>query len=152
METKDRRDIDLPDRGNVSRFYHRLLNRRLISSSASVVSFVRGTMFFIYRDHRLNKAYQNYLDIVLTATEASASLMCACLPLTKPIVARITTWLQKIRGKDTGHQGWTTISASDNSMRSGLGRHGTDRIVTNGGDHDIQLLTVIPPAHGKGTY
>lgn len=92
-------------------------------------------MFFIHRDHRLNKAYSNYLDIVLTATEASAGLMCACLPLTKPVVVRMTRWFRGVRGADKEHHGWTTLSASGSkSVPSGLELNVMDRTITGMAD------------------
>lgn len=105
--------------------------------SASIVSIVRGTIFFVNRDHQLNDAYSNYLDIILTATESSAGLMCACLPLTKPVVIRFTKWIQRLRGLNTEHQGWTTVS---NSTRS-TGKE-KDRTITRIDDYHIQLLPI----------
>ena len=97
-------------------------------------------MFFIHRDHRLNKAYSNYLDIVLTATEASAGLMCACLPLCKPVVVRMTRWFQGASGTDKEHHGWTTLSGSGSkSVPSGLELDAMDRTITGMADCRIQF-------------
>jgi hypothetical protein len=105
-----------------------------------MVSIVRGTIFFINRAHHLNDAYSNYLDIVLTATESSAGLMCACLPLTKPLVVRMTRWIQKWWGLDTGHQGWTTVSGSKQSKSlPGKGERGP-RTITRVDEYEINLL------------
>jgi hypothetical protein len=112
----------------------------LMSFRASIVSIVRGTIFFINRDHKLNEAYSNYLDIILTATEASAGLMCACLPLTKPLVVRITRRIQRLRGVDTEHHGWTTMESRSFGTPAKPGP--TDRTMTKADDYDIQLLPV----------
>ncbi|KAF2028742.1 hypothetical protein EK21DRAFT_113597 [Setomelanomma holmii] len=106
-----------------------------IGGIASVVSLVRATIFFSNRDHRLNEAYSNYLDIVLTATESSAGLICACLPLTKPVVIRFTRWLQRLGGLNTDHQGWTTVSTSVKSTRKEK-----QRVTERMDDFHIQLL------------
>lgn len=81
----------------------------------------------------------NYLDIVLTATESSAGLMCACLPLTKPLVIRFTRWLQSMHGLDTKHQGWTTYS------QSGTGE-GRKKGIVRVDDYSVQLLRASDPA------
>jgi hypothetical protein len=75
------------------------------------------------------------LDIVLTATESSAGLMCACLPLTKPVVIRFTKWVQRLRGLDTEHQGWTTVSTSTKSTSKAK-----DKAIKRVDDFHIQLL------------
>ncbi|OAK94744.1 hypothetical protein IQ06DRAFT_81410 [Phaeosphaeriaceae sp. SRC1lsM3a] len=110
-----------------------------ISGIASIVSLVRGTIYFYNRGHRLNLAYMNYLDIVLTATESSAGLMCACLPLTKPLVIRFTKWLQRLHGLDTNHHGWTTVSHSGNIKEKNKG-------ITRVDDYSVQLLRASDPA------
>jgi hypothetical protein len=99
------------------------------------VSLVRGAIFLHNRHHQLNEAYSNYLDVVLTATESSAGLMCACLPLTKPVVISITRWLQRLRGIDTKHQGWTTGSQSTKIV----GKE-KDRTIMRVDDYHVQLL------------
>jgi hypothetical protein len=81
----------------------------------------------------------NYLEIVLTATESSAGLMCACLPLTKPLVIRFTRWLQRMHGLDTKHQGWTTYS------QSGTGE-GRNKSIIRVDDYSVQLLMASDPA------
>jgi hypothetical protein len=81
----------------------------------------------------------NYLDIVLTATESSAGLMYACLPLTKPLVIRFTRWLQRMHGLDTKHQGWTTYS------QSGTGE-GRNKGIIRVDDYSVQLLRASDPA------
>jgi hypothetical protein len=97
---------------------------------------VRGTIFLQNRHHQLNEAYSNYLDVVLTATESSAGLMCACLPLTKPIVVCITRWFQRLRGLDTNHQGWTT-DGSDPVVKE------KNRCtITRVDDYHVQLLPI----------
>jgi hypothetical protein len=101
--------------------------------SASIVSLIRGTMLFVNRDHQLNEAYSNYLEIVLTATESSTGLLCACLPLTKPIVIHFTRWIQKVRGLDTNHQGWSSVSASAKNTEK-------DMKITRVVDYHVQLL------------
>jgi hypothetical protein len=110
------------------------------------VSIVRGTIFFINRANNLNDAYSNYLDIVLTATESSAGLMCACLPLMRPIVIRLTRWIQRLRGWDTGHQGWTTMSDSAGGPKSTPSKlEGASRAIVRANDWEMQLLPVTPP-------
>lgn len=107
-------------------------------------------MFFIHRDHRLNKAYSNYLDIVLTATEASAGLMCASLPLSKPVVVRMTRWVQGVRGTDKEHHGWTTLSASGSkSVPSGLELNTMDRTITGMADCRMQFWPANPTIEEK---
>jgi hypothetical protein len=106
------------------------------------VSIVRGTIFFINRDHRLNEAYSNYLDIVLTATESSAGLMCACLPLMKPIVVRFTRWVQKLRGLDTKHHGWTTMDGTESQSMSTDPKIEKDKNIIRVDDYHIQLMPV----------
>lgn len=106
------------------------------------MSIVRGTIFFINRDHRLNDAYSNYLDIVLTATESSAGLMCACLPLMKPIVVRFTRWIQRMRGLDTKHHGWTTMDGTEDQSTSTDAKREKDRNIMRVDDYHIQLMSV----------
>ncbi|KAF2012234.1 hypothetical protein BU24DRAFT_272779 [Aaosphaeria arxii CBS 175.79] len=134
-----------------------LISIFMIGGIASIVSVIRGTIFFINRANRLNEAYSNYLDIVLTATESSAGIMCACLPLMKPLVVRATRWLQRLRGLDTRHQGWTTASGSSGSgaIPSKVER---DRSIRRVDDYDVQLLPVSPTSEstsvlsGKDTW
>ncbi|KAF2108667.1 hypothetical protein BDV96DRAFT_652606 [Lophiotrema nucula] len=127
-----------------------LISIFMLGGIASIVSIVRGTIFFINRAHQLNEAYSNYLDIVLTATESSIGLICACLPLTKPIVVRFTKWVQRLRGIDTEHQGWTTMSASGSkSLRvsrnkrpgEGIGKGQSLPTIDDDG-FEVQLLPV----------
>jgi hypothetical protein len=59
--------------------------------------------------------------------------MCACLPLTKPIIIRFTHWLQKLRLLDTDHQGWTTLSQSSRG-------EGDKKTITRTKDYHVQLL------------
>ncbi|KAF2795453.1 hypothetical protein K505DRAFT_239809 [Melanomma pulvis-pyrius CBS 109.77] len=120
-----------------------LISIFLIGGVASIVSIVRGTIFFINRAHQLNEAYSNFLDIVLTATESSAGLMCACLPLTKPLVVRMTRWVQKMRGLDTEHQGWTTVSNSQSRSIPGKSERGP-RTITRIDEYEINLLATTP--------
>ena len=103
------------------------------------MSLIRGTIFFINRAHELNEAYSNYLDIVLTATESSAGLMCACLPLCKPLVAAVTKWIQKWRGLNTEHQGWTTVANSQNATLQGTTEQ-EPRTITRVDEYEIKLL------------
>jgi len=109
-------------------------------NSASLVSIVRATIFFINRDHHLNEAYSDYLDIVLTATEASAGLMCACLPLMKPLLVRATRWIQRYRGLDTAHQGWTSVDASNSTNMPCLGETSGDTVTRGFGEVDDARL------------
>ncbi|KAF1848261.1 uncharacterized protein K460DRAFT_414844 [Cucurbitaria berberidis CBS 394.84] len=108
-----------------------------IGGIAAIISTVRATIFFMNRDNQLNEAYSNYLDIVLAATESSAGLMCACLPLTKPVATRLTRWIQRLRGSNTEHQGWTTVSTSQKSISKE-----TDRTILRIDDYHIQLLPI----------
>lgn len=121
-----------------------LISIFLIGGIASIVSIVRGTVFFINRAHQLDEAYSNYLDIVLTATESSAGLMCACLPLMKPLVIHITKWIQKTRGIDAGHQGWTTFSDSQQSRSMPGKSERGPQMITTVDDYEIGLLAVMP--------
>ncbi|KAH7363746.1 hypothetical protein BKA66DRAFT_573437 [Pyrenochaeta sp. MPI-SDFR-AT-0127] len=108
-----------------------------IGGVATIVSTVRAAIFLINRNQQLNEAYSNYLDTVLTATESSAGLMCACLPLTKPIVIQFTKWIQNLRGLDTAHQGWTTVTDSQKSNVKNK-----DRTITRIDEYHIQLLPI----------
>jgi hypothetical protein len=94
--------------------------------SASLVSIVRAAILLINRNHHLNEAYSDYLDIILTATEASAGLMCACLPLMKPLLVRFTRTIQRLRGQDTAHQGWTSVDATNSSNMPCGGPYGAN--------------------------
>lgn len=98
---------------------------------------MRATIFFVNRASQLNEAYSNYLDIILTATESSAGLMCACLPLTKPLVIRTTKWVQRLRGLSTEHHGWTTVSASQKSANPAK-----DRSIMRVDEYQIQLVSL----------
>lgn len=69
--------------------------------------------------------------------------MCACLPLTKPLVVRMTRWVQKMRGLDTEHQGWTTVSNSQSRSMPGKGERGP-RTITRVDEYEINLLAVTP--------
>jgi hypothetical protein len=109
-------------------------------SSAAIVSLVRGIIFYIGRNHTFNLAYANYLDIVLTATETSAGLMCACLPLTKPIMIRFTKWLQRLRLLDTKYKDWSTISDTAKDKK------GT---ITRMKDYHVQLLPMADVANSQ---
>jgi hypothetical protein len=102
-----------------------------------MVSLIRATIFFINRKHQLNFAYLNYLQVILTATETSTGLMCACLPLTKPLAIHFATWLRKIRGLNANHQGWTTISASAKKAEQNK-----DLKITRVVDYNIQMLPI----------
>ena len=62
----------------------------------------------------INEAYSSYLDIVLTATESSAGLMCACLPLTMPLVRRVGEWTQKKRGSKGDDEDGTPLTDTPN--------------------------------------
>ncbi|CAO2654451.1 Nn.00g111840.m01.CDS01 [Neocucurbitaria sp. VM-36] len=108
-----------------------------IGGVAAMVSTIRATIFLINRNHQLNEAYSNYLDIVLTSTESSAGFMCACLPLTKPIVIHFTRRIQRLRGLNTEHQGWTTVSTSQKSTSKEK-----DRTILRVDDYHIQLLPI----------
>jgi hypothetical protein len=113
---------------------------------AAVVSIVRGAILFSNRRHKLNQAYSNYLDVVLASTEASAGLMCACLPLTKPIVVRITRWVQRIRGFNTEHQGWTT-----NETQQKTADKEKDRTILRVDDFHVQLLPASQSPHSQSS-
>jgi hypothetical protein len=67
--------------------------------------------------------------------------MCACLPLTKPVVISITRWIQRLRGLETKHQGWTTGSQSKETA----GKE-KDRTITRVDDYHVQLLPLSKPA------
>jgi hypothetical protein len=112
---------------------------------AAVVSIVRGAILFSNRRHKLNQAYSNYLDVVLASTEASAGLMCACLPLTKPIVVRITKWVQRIRGFNTEHQGWTTDETQQKTPDK------KDRTILRVDDFHVQLLPASQSTHSQSS-
>jgi hypothetical protein len=96
---------------------------------------VRGAIFLQNRQNQLNEAYSNYLDVVLTATETSAGLMCACLPVTKPIIVCATRWLQCLCGVDTKHQDWTTTGSEPVVKEK-------DRTITRVDDYHVQLLPI----------
>jgi hypothetical protein len=105
------------------------------SRSASVVSLVRGAIFLKNREYQFNEAYSNFLDVVLTATESFAGFMCTCLPLTKPVLVCVTRWLQRLRGIDAKHQGWTT-NRSEPAVKE------KDRTITRVDDYHVQLLPI----------
>jgi hypothetical protein len=107
---------------------------------------VRGAILFSNRRHKLTEAYSNYLDVVLTSTEASAGLMCACLPLTKPIVVRITRWIQRLRGLDTEHQGWTS-----NGTNQADAEKEKDRTILRVDDFHVQLLPAAESSHSQSS-
>jgi hypothetical protein len=113
---------------------------------AAVVSIVRGAIFFSSRRHKLNQAYSNYLVVVLASTEASAGLMCACLPLTKPIVVRITRWVQRICGFNTEHQGWTT-----NETQQKTADKEKDKTILRVDDFHVQLLPASQSTHSRSS-
>lgn len=83
------------------------------------------------RNHSLSEAYSNYLDIILTATESSAGLMCACLPLTRPIFVRVSHWMREWH---SSHSFWVAESASLKSRSSE-----PDRTSTEAFDYFIEL-------------
>jgi hypothetical protein len=112
-------------------------------TSAAIVSLVRGIIFYIGRNHTFNLAYANYLDIILTATETSAGLMCACLPLTKPIIIRFTKWLQSLHILDSNIKGWTTLSESTKTAQD------NSRTITRTKDYHVQLLPMADVANSQ---
>ncbi|KAF2478139.1 uncharacterized protein BDR25DRAFT_299836 [Lindgomyces ingoldianus] len=119
-----------------------LISIFLVGGIASIVSIIRGTIFFINREYQLNEAYSNYLDIVLTATESSAGFMCACFPLMKPVIIHTTRWVQQLRGVETGHQGWTTLSNSEGTAKGPPKTEKSNRAPNWNDDYEIQLLPV----------
>lgn len=101
-EAKDRSSLDLLYRPIVNLIY-RGKSSRLTFHSAASVSIARGLIFLADHKHSFKLAYTNYLEFVLTATESSAGLMCACLPLTKPVILRFARWIQSLRTLDAKH-------------------------------------------------
>ena len=86
-------------------------------NSALVVSVIRASIFIAKNGEMLAISYSSFLVIVLTATESSASLMCACLPLYKPLLKGLDQWWRNIRGRRAENQGWTTLVGSQDSMQ-----------------------------------
>ncbi|KAL5118413.1 hypothetical protein ACEQ8H_003589 [Pleosporales sp. CAS-2024a] len=108
-----------------------------IGSFAAAVSLLRAALFLATRHHNFNPAYTNYLDFVLTATESSAGLMCACLPLTKPLIIRFTRWFQKLRGLDANQRmGWSTLSEAATASTKEKGT------IKRTKDYHVQLLPI----------
>jgi hypothetical protein len=49
---------------------------------------MRAVRFHIHREHHWNTAYAFYNDMILTTTESSLGLMCACLTVVKPLLRK----------------------------------------------------------------
>jgi hypothetical protein len=114
--------------------------------SASIASFIRSTLFLIKRNRPLNEAYSNYLDVVLITTESSAGLICACLPFANPILMRFTSWLRRVCGIGTTHNGWITMSAPTQNAEKEK-----DRTITRVVDYHVQLLPVSKISNSQTT-
>ncbi|KAF2195522.1 hypothetical protein K469DRAFT_681829 [Zopfia rhizophila CBS 207.26] len=120
----------------------------LVGGIGCAVSIIRAILFFINRNHHLNDAYTTYLDIITTATESSAGLMCACLPLCKPVIVRILKHLRLWQGKGDP-TGWSTLDESESrSIPFKIERNNRS---VQGGDYDVQLLPLKSTGQPAGT-
>ena len=139
-EAKDRSSLDLLYWPIVNHLY-RDKSSRLTSHSAASVSLARGSIFLANDNHSFKLVYTNFLDIVLTSIESSAGLMCACLPLTKPVILRFARWLQGLHALETEDRDLDTLSQSSRSSIWGKGA------ILSTKDCHVQALRLSQVAH-----
>ncbi|TGO61970.1 hypothetical protein BCON_0023g00280 [Botryotinia convoluta] len=66
----------------------KLPRQERIAISATSVSMMRAVRFHLEHTHHWNPAYGDYNDMVMTITESSTGLICACLIIVKPLLRK----------------------------------------------------------------